>query len=153
MGAGLAGAGRRGRRRARKPMSDINVTPLVDVVMVLLIIFMVAAPMLVAGVPLQLPETSADALPLPEEEPLTVQIDGDGVVYVQNAAVPPGALAERLAAIAQERREDQVFLRADAGLDYGQVMVVMGALKSGGFRSVALVTEPGAGGGAGTSEP
>ncbi|MEO0682171.1 MAG: ExbD/TolR family protein [Pseudomonadota bacterium] len=141
MAGGIAARGSRRRRARRGPVSEINVTPLVDVVMVLLIIFMVAAPMLVTGVPLQLPDTSADALPLPDEEPLTVQIDGQGVVYVQNVAVPPGDLAARLAAIAQERREDQVFLRADARLDYGQVMRVMGALKDGGFRSVALVTD------------
>lgn len=135
---------RRARRggRGSGPVSDINVTPLVDVALVLLIIFMVAAPLLTTGVPLQLPETSADALPTPEEAPLTVQIDAQGVVYIQDEPIPPGNLTARLTAIAQERGEDQVYLRADASLDYGRVMSVMGALKEGGFRSVALVTDP-----------
>ena len=135
---------RRARRggRGAGPVSEINVTPLVDVALVLLIIFMVAAPLLTTGVPLQLPETSADALPTPEEAPLTVQIDAEGVVYIQDAPVPPGSLTARLTAIAEERSQDQVYLRADAALDYGRVMSVMGAVKSGGFRSVALVTDP-----------
>jgi biopolymer transport protein TolR len=143
MGAGVQAkiASGRGRRKHR-PMAEINVTPFVDVMLVLLIIFMVAAPLLTTGVPLQLPETTAEALPTPEEEPLTVQIDGEGQVYVMNARVPPQDLLTRLRAIAAERRDDQIYLRADSSLSYGAIMEVMGALNQGGFRSIALVTDP-----------
>ena len=123
-------------------MGEINVTPMVDVMLVLLIIFMVAAPMLTTGVPLELPQTAADPLPHQQEEPLTVQLAPDGKVYVMNAEVPPENLLERLAAIAAERRDDQVFLRADQGLAYGRIVEVMAALSAGGFRSISLVTDP-----------
>lgn len=144
MAAPLAGreAGRGGRRARRKPMSEINVTPFVDVMLVLLIIFMVAAPLLTVGVPMTLPETRADALPTPEEPPLTVQLSADGRVFLMDAEVPPDALIARLTAIGGERRGDQVYLRADRALDYGRVMEVMGALQAGGFRRIALVTDP-----------
>tara|TARA_R110000751_G_scaffold250272_1_gene349852 strand:+ start:1052 stop:1474 length:423 start_codon:yes stop_codon:yes gene_type:complete len=122
-------------------MGDINVTPMVDVMLVLLIIFMVAAPLLTTGVPLELPQTAADPLPHQQEEPLTVQLAPDGKVYVMNAEVPPEDLLVRLTAIAAERRDDQVFLRADQGLSYGAIMQVMGALNAGGFSSIALVTD------------
>jgi biopolymer transport protein TolR len=143
MGAGVQARMSRSRgRRRHRPMSEINVTPFVDVMLVLLIIFMVAAPLLTAGVPLQLPETEAEPLPQPQEEPLTIQLAADGRVYVMDTEVPPGDLSARLSAIAAERRDDQVFLRADAGLSYGRVMEVMGALNAGGFNSIALVTDP-----------
>jgi biopolymer transport protein TolR len=125
-------------------MAEINVTPMVDVALVLLIVFMVAAPLLTAGVPLQLPETEAAPLPQEDRQPFTVQIGADGTVYVEETAVPAGGLARRLAAVAQERKEDRVYLRADRTLDYGRVMEVMAALQTGGFRSIALVTEPAA---------
>jgi biopolymer transport protein TolR len=143
MGAGVQTrvARGRGRRGKHRPMAEINVTPFVDVMLVLLIIFMVAAPLLTTGVPLQLPETTAEALPTPQEEPLTVQIGAEGKVYVMNTEVPPGDLLARLRAVAAERRDDQVYLRADQGLSYGTIMEVMGALNAGGFRSIALVTD------------
>ena len=134
-------SGRGSRRSRSQPMGEINVTPMVDVMLVLLIIFMVAAPMLTTGVPLELPQTAADPLPHQQEEPLTVQLAPDGKVYVMNAEVPPENLLERLAAIAAERRDDQVFLRADQSLSYGAIMQVMGALNAGGFSSIALVTD------------
>jgi len=136
--------GRRRTRGGRRVMAEINVTPMVDVALVLLIVFMVAAPLLTAGVPMELPETEAAPLPQEEREPFTVQIGPDGAVYVEDVAVPRGGLAQRLAAVAAERKEDRVYLRADRALDYGRVMEVMTALQTGGFRSIALVTEPGA---------
>jgi biopolymer transport protein TolR len=123
-------------------MSEINVTPMVDVMLVLLIIFMVAAPLLSVGVPLELPETDANPLPQTEEEPLTVQMTVDGRIFVQNVVVPPENLIATLRAVAAERRDDRIYLRADKGIPYGQVMQVMGALNGGGFRSIGLVTDP-----------
>lgn len=140
-----SGGGRRSRR-GRRAMSEINVTPFVDVMLVLLIIFMVAAPLLSVGVPLDLPETDANPLPQAEDEPLTVQMAADGQIFVQNVVVPPENLIATLRALAAERRDDRVYLRADRGIPYGQVMEVMGALNGGGFRSIGLVTDPTAGG-------
>ncbi len=143
MGAGvqMRGGSRRGGRAKRRPMAEINVTPFVDVMLVLLIIFMVAAPLLTTGVPLELPRTAADPLPQAEQEPLTVQLAPDGRVYLMDVEVPPQDLAARLTAIASERRDDQVYLRADTSLSYGRIMEVMGALNAGGFSSIALVTD------------
>ncbi len=136
---------RRRRRRAQAAMmSEINVTPFVDVMLVLLIIFMVAAPLLTVGVPVELPETAAEPLPSDTEEtPLTVTLAGDGTVLVQTSEVPAEALVTRLRAVAAERRDDTVFLRADGDIPYARVVEVMGALSAGGFPSIALVTDPG----------
>ena len=143
MGAKLAsmGARRRGRRSRGAPMSEINVTPFVDVMLVLLIIFMVAAPLLTVGVPLQLPETEANPLPQEAEAPLTVNVASDGRIYLQKTPVPYDEFVQRLPAIRQERQDDQVYLRADAGIAYGRVAEVMGALNAAGFKSIALVTD------------
>ncbi|KUJ80428.1 protein TolR [Ruegeria marisrubri] len=135
---------RRGRRRGRaRPMSEINVTPFVDVMLVLLIIFMVAAPLLTVGVPVELPKTAANALPSDSEEPLTVTLTADGRVQIQTTDVAPEELVGKLRAIAAERTSDRVFLRADGSLPYVQVMQVMGALNAGGFSNVGLVTDTG----------
>jgi len=131
---------RRGRVRSA-PMSEINVTPFVDVMLVLLIIFMVAAPLLTVGVPLDLPKTQAQSLPSENEPPLTVNLDAEGRVYIQKTEVPPEELIARLTAIQAERTSDKIYLRADRSLDYGDVMQVMGALSAGGFARVALVTD------------
>ena len=133
---------RRGRTRSR-PMAEINVTPFVDVMLVLLIIFMVAAPLLVVGVPVELPRTAANALPGEQEEPLTVTLAADGGVSVQTTDVPRDELVTRLRAIAAERESPRIFLRADGGVPYAEVMQVMGALNRGGFASIGLVTESG----------
>jgi biopolymer transport protein TolR len=144
MSGGGGGGGRRGRRRARaKPMSEINVTPFVDVMLVLLIIFMVAAPMLTVGVPVELPRTAAGALPAEQEEPLTVTLTADGTVLIQTTEVAPSELIPRLRAVAAEREGDKVFLRADGAIPYGRVAEVMGALNAGGFRNIGLVTDSG----------
>ncbi|MCR8549330.1 protein TolR [Salipiger sp. P9] len=150
MGAGVvkSGGGGGGRRRRRggarsQPMAEINVTPMVDVMLVLLIIFMVAAPLLTVGVPVELPKTAASALPSEAEEPLTVTITAEGVVMIQTTEVPMGDLVNRLRAIAVERADDRIFLRADGAVPYQTVAQVMGALNRGGFSSIGLVTDTG----------
>ncbi|MGR3382771.1 protein TolR [Thalassococcus profundi] len=142
-GGGGSGRRRRGRRGGAQPMSEINVTPFVDVMLVLLIIFMVAAPLLTVGVPVELPKTAASALPSETEEPLTVTLTADGVVMIQNTEVDRGDLVNRLRAIAVERSDDRVFLRADGAASYAEVAEVMGALNAGGFSSIGLVTDIG----------
>lgn len=132
-------------------MAEINVTPFVDVMLVLLVIFMVAAPLLTVGVPLKLPSSAAAPLPIDQEEPLTINIDSTGQVYVQRTPVPFAELIVRLRAISGERKSDRVFLRADAGLEYGRVAQVMGALNAGGFRNIGLVTDPAGPGDAATN--
>ncbi len=142
---GTSSGGRRGRRRKSrtKPMSEINVTPFVDVMLVLLIIFMVAAPLLTVGVPVELPKTAANALPQEEEEPLTITVQADGVLSIQNTEISAEDLVPRLKAIAAERDGDKVFLRADGAVPYEQVVQVMGALNAGGFANIGLVTDTG----------
>ncbi|MCG6904635.1 MAG: protein TolR [Rhodobacter sp.] len=136
--------GRRGRRRGKhRSMSEINVTPFVDVMLVLLIIFMVSAPLLTVGVPVELPETAAEALPVENEEPLTVTVTVDGLIMIQTTETPPQELIGKLRAIAAERTSDKIFLRADGGIPYERVMQVMGALNAGGFRNIGLVTDTG----------
>jgi biopolymer transport protein TolR len=126
-------------------MAEINVTPMVDVMLVLLIIFMVTAPLLVAGVPVELPESKAKALDQ-EAKPIQISIEGGGAVFVDDTAVPEGELGERLAQIAATSGEEggpRIFLRADRGLDYGRVMAVMGEINAAGLRKVALVSTQG----------
>jgi len=124
-------------------MSEINVTPFVDVMLVLLIIFMVAAPLLTVGVPVNLPKTAADALPTERQEPLTITLSVDGRILIQSTETDPGDLIAKLRAIAVERTDNKVFLRADGAIPYERVMQVMGALNAGGFRNIALVTDTG----------
>ena len=144
-------SGRRGRRRNRaRVMSEINITPFVDVMLVLLIIFMVAAPLLTVGVPVELPKTAATALATEQEEPLTITLTEDGRLLIQTTEIVGGELIPRLRAIAAEREDNKVFLRADGAIAYEQVMQVMGALNAGGFRDIGLVTD---GGGPSFDEP
>ncbi|PRY22656.1 cell division and transport-associated protein TolR [Aliiruegeria haliotis] len=152
MGAGViksdggSGGGTRRRRRSRRhpaAMSEINVTPFVDVMLVLLIIFMVAAPLLTVGVPVELPKTAAQALPTEQEEPLVVSLTADGRVVIMTTETPEAELVSRLRAVAAERADDKVFLRADGAIPYERVMQVMGALNSGGFSNIGLVTDTG----------
>lgn len=134
---------RRRRARAGARMSEINTTPFIDVLLVLLVIFMVAAPMLTVGVPVELPRTAASALPAEQEEPLTVTLTLDGQVMVMSNAVAEDALIPTLRAVAAEREGDKVFLRADGAIPYERVMQVMGALNAGGFHNIGLVTDTG----------
>lgn len=135
---------RRGRRKSRpQAMSEINVTPFVDVMLVLLIIFMVAAPLLTVGVPVELPKTAAQALPTEQEEPLTVTLTSEGVLMIQTTETAEEELISKLRAIAAERGDDKVLLRADGTIAYERVMRVMGALNAGGFNNIGLVTDTG----------
>lgn len=152
------GGGRRGRRRAsrRAPMSEINVTPFVDVMLVLLIIFMVTAPLLNTGVPVELPESRANALDQ-KEEPVEIAIDGGGAIYIDGDLVDASALPSRLEALAGAQNVDdpqQILLRGDTSIAYGQIMQVMGELNRAGLNSVSLVTQsPGASAGANGQTP
>ena len=138
------GGGRRGRRRGTAAaMSEINVTPFVDVMLVLLIIFMVAAPMMQVGVPIELPDTAATAMPDEQEEPLTISITADGLLLIQDTEISDADLIPKLTAIATNRTSDKVFLRADGALAYQRVAQVMGALNAGGFNNIGLVTDAG----------
>ena len=139
---GERAGGRRRRRRAR-PMSEINVTPFVDVMLVLLIIFMVAAPLQTVGVPVELPKTQAQSLPSEQEEPLAVTITADGVVMIQTTEVQTDEIVGRLQAILSERSSDRVFLRADGAIPYERVVQVMGALNAAGITNIGLVTNTG----------
>lgn len=145
MGGGVqqkSGAGSNRRRRGKSAaMAEINITPFVDVMLVLLIIFMVAAPMLTVGVPVELPRTAASALPTEQEEPLTITLTADGRTLIQTTDVPMNELILRLTAIASERTSNKVFLRADGAIPYQRVAEVMGALNAGGFNSIGLVTD------------
>jgi biopolymer transport protein TolR len=138
---GGGGKRRRHRRGRAAAMSEINVTPFVDVMLVLLIIFMVAAPLLTVGVPVELPRTAASALPTEQEEPLTITMTSDGRVLIQTTEVAEADLIPRLRAIAAERSSDKVFLRADGAIPYERVAQIMGALNAGGFRNIGLVTD------------
>ncbi|PKP70396.1 MAG: protein TolR [Alphaproteobacteria bacterium HGW-Alphaproteobacteria-4] len=159
MGAGVmkkAGGGRRRRRAAHgrnAVMSEINVTPFVDVMLVLLIIFMVAAPLLTVGVPLELPKTAARAVPAEQEEPLTISLTLDGQIMVMNTVVPDDELIGRLRAVAAERASDKLFLRADGAIPYARVVQVMGALNNAGYSNIVLVTDAGGPGFAGQTAP
>ena len=138
-------------------MSEINVTPFVDVMLVLLIIFMVAAPLMTVGVPLELPKTAAKAVPTEQEEPLTISLQADGKISIQNTETPEDELIAKLSAIASERQDKKLFLRADGAIPYERVVQVMGALNMGGFNNIVLVTDTGGpsfnGGGASGQAP
>lgn len=137
-------SGRRGRRRGKaRPMAEINVTPFVDVMLVLLIIFMVAAPLMTVGVPVELPKTAASALPSEREEPLAITVTADGTILLQTTEIPAAELIPKLRAIAVERSDDKVFLRADGAIPYEAVVQIMGALNAGGFNNIGLVTDTG----------
>jgi biopolymer transport protein TolR len=135
------GGGHRGRRR-RNVMAEINVTPMVDVKLVLLIIFMVSAPLLTVGVPIDLPQSEAKSLDQ-DKEPLTISVNDKGQVFLQNSEIKVDELVEKLKAVAQARggTEARVYVRGDKKVDYGTMMRVMGRLSGAGFHRVALVTE------------
>ena len=141
-GGSAAAAGGRQRRR-RGIMSEINVTPMVDVMLVLLIIFMVSAPLLTVGVPIDLPQSQAKSLDQ-DREPLTISLNGDGKVFLQNSEIGVDDLIEKLKAIGDARGsgfDERIYVRGDRKVDYGTVMRVMGRISGAGFHRVALVTE------------
>ena len=131
----------RRQRRRHRPMSEINVTPFVDVMLVLLIVFMVAAPLLTVGVEVNLPKTAAEALPSESEEPLTVTLTAEGTIVIQTTETPEADFLTRLRGVAQERLDNKVFLRADGSIPYSKVMEVMGAMNAAGFGNIGLVTD------------
>ncbi|WP_119678687.1 protein TolR [Indioceanicola profundi] len=137
--AGKSGGGRGGKRRYRA-MSEINVTPFVDVMLVLLIVFMVAAPLLTVGVPIDLPKTNAPAIQ-GQDEPLVISVDGEGTVYVNETATDMEQLVPLLTAITENNPEARIFVRGDRNLAYGRIVEVMGTVSAAGFKKVALVAE------------
>src|SRR5215471_4821435 len=144
----IAAAGGRTQRRRRPVMSEINVTPFVDVMLVLLIVFMVSAPLLTVGVPLDLPQSQAKSLEQ-DREPLTISVNVKGQVFLQNSEITPEELVPKLKAITDARGglDERVYVRGDKKVDYGTMMRVMGRLSAAGFHRVALVTEVEQGGG------
>lgn len=144
MGMSVSGTGG-GRRSRRAPMAEINVTPFVDVMLVLLIIFMVTAPLLVAGVPVNLPESSAKPLEQ-QNEPIEVAIDQEGAIFIDGEETPPSELAATFAAIAaqdaQSEEKSQILLRGDKEINYGRVVLVMGELNAAGLNQISLITGP-----------
>jgi len=132
---GPRGGGRRGR-----PMSEINVTPFVDVMLVLLIVFMVTAPLLTVGVPVDLPQTRAKSLG-EDREPLAVTVDKDGGIFLQNSPIGIDDLVPKLMAISENGYNQRIFVRGDKAVDYGKVMEVMGLLNAAGFTRIGLVTD------------
>jgi biopolymer transport protein TolR len=138
MAGSSGGGGRRGRRKA--VMAEINVTPMVDVMLVLLIIFMVTAPLLTVGIPVNLPQTKAEPLSNPDE-PLVVTVNAKGEIYLQETSIGDEALVPRLQAITANKPDTKIFVRGDKAIDYGRVMQVMGMIKSAGFTQVALVVD------------
>ena len=143
MGASVGNGG--GRRNGRnggglRPMSEINVTPFVDVMLVLLIIFMIAAPLLTVGVSVDLPQAKAPPL-TGDEEPLTVTVDKDGLIYLQETEVEIEKLVPRLVAIAESGFDERIYVRGDTAVDYGTVLKVMATMNQAGFRRIAMVSE------------
>ena len=129
------------KRSEREPMSEINVTPFVDVMLVLLIIFMVTAPLLTVGVQVDLPETSADTLP-DESEPLTLTINAKGEVFIQETKIEFDNLIKKILAVSNNRTDTRIYVRGDKTINYGRVLEVMGKLSGSGFTKVALISEP-----------
>ena len=139
-GGSGAGARRSSRVRGRGVSAEINVTPLVDVMLVLLIIFMISAPLLTVGVPIDLPQSQAKSLDQ-EREPLTLSVNDKGQVFLQNTEIKIEELVDKLKAVAKQGTEERIYVRGDKKVDYGTVMRVMGRLQAAGYRKVALVTE------------
>lgn len=131
--------GKGGRKRAHL-VAEINVTPMVDVMLVLLVVFMVTAPLLTVGVPVDLPKTEASAIN-EKDEPLTVTVDNKGNIYLQETVIELPVLVPRLVAITGSNSEARIYVRGDKGISYGRVMEVMGAINAAGFKKVALISE------------
>jgi biopolymer transport protein TolR len=139
MAGGIINNGGNGRARY-KPMSDINVTPMVDVMLVLLVIFMVAAPLLTVGVPVELPQTKAPAIN-EQKEPLVITVNAEGKLFLQNSEIADDQLVPRLQAITKNNPDADIYVRGDRAINYGRVMEVMGMVSAAGFNKVSLVTE------------
>jgi biopolymer transport protein TolR len=140
MGMQMSSSGRRRGRRKLRPMGEINVTPFVDVMLVLLIVFMVTAPLLTVGVPVDLPETKASQIS-DDQAPLLISIQSDGKIALQNRVIEADELIPRLEAVARAKPETRIFVRGDKNVSYGEVMGVMGLVQESGFSRVALITK------------
>jgi len=140
-GGGSARTTRRSSRRSHSRMSEINVTPFVDVMLVLLVVFMVTAPLLAVGVPVNLPKTKAGALGQ-DNKPLTISVRKDGEIYLQESPIGLDDLVAKLRVLGTRSSDLQIYVRGDQAIEYGRVMEVMGVIQAGGFTRVALVTEP-----------
>jgi len=141
MAATLIPSGRGGRGAKRyRPLSEINVTPFVDVMLVLLIVFMVTAPLLTVGVPVDLPKTQAQSIADPDE-PLVISVNAEGIIFIQDSEVELNQLVPRLRAITESKPDTRIFVRGDKSIDYGRIMQVMGTVTVAGFQRVALITE------------
>lgn len=132
---------RRGARGARPPIAEINVTPLVDVMLVLLVVFMITAPLLTSGVSVNLPEAKSEPLP-GTDTPITVTVDGSGRVFLLDREVELGSLGATLDAVTRARPDQRIFVRGDTGVHYGRVMEVIGEVTAAGYTRIALVTQP-----------
>jgi len=139
VGNGMQSGGRRRRGRRQALMSEINVTPFVDVMLVLLIIFMVSAPLLTVGVPIDLPDTQAKAMNA-DTQPITVSVSNEGKIYLQETEIPIEEVVPKLQAIAKTGYEERIFVRGDKAADYGTVMKVMARISAAGFKNIGLVT-------------
>ena len=143
MSMSTGGGRRQGRRKTFRPMADINVTPMVDVMLVLLVIFMITAPLLTAGVPLDLPKTNAGQIK-GDDKPLAVSIKADGSIWLQETPVQLDELAPRLHAVTAQKPDTTIFVRGDAGVNYGRIAEVLSTLSTSGFSKLSLVTQPSA---------
>lgn len=141
MGAGVTNRSGRSGRSRRRLNAEINVAPLVDVMLVLLIVFMVAAPHLSVGVPIELPKTDAKSLPS-DEEPITITVDADGLIFIQETEIALDDLALRLEAISKNGYDERIYLRGDEKGDYGDVIKVMARINASGYSNIGLVTDP-----------
>ncbi|MEJ8473040.1 ExbD/TolR family protein [Roseibium algae] len=139
LSGGGGGGGRRRRRRRPQPMSEINVTPFVDVMLVLLIVFMVAAPLMTVGVPIDLPETRATALE-GDVEPITISVNSEGQIFIQETEIPLDEVVPKLEAIAANGYDERIYVRGDQDADYGIMMKLMGRINAAGFKRLGLVT-------------
>ena len=139
-GGGRRGRGGRRRGGGNKPMSEINVTPMVDVMLVLLIVFMVAAPLMTVGVPIDLPETQARQMNT-ESKPITISVNTEGLIFLGDTPVSEADLVEQVAAVAANGTEDRIYVRGDGAATYGAVMKVMGTLSGAGYSKIGLITD------------
>lgn len=140
MGVRLSASSRNGRRKRHSAMAEINVTPFVDVMLVLLIVFMVTAPLLTAGVPVDLPQSKAKSLQEDDNAPVEVSLDNDGKIYIGETEIDEERLVPLLTAMTEGKEDRRIYLRADKSMDYGNVMRILGAINAGGFQRVALIS-------------
>ncbi len=140
MAVSVGGSNSNGRRRSYRPMAEINVTPFVDVMLVLLVIFMVTAPLLTVGVPVDLPKTQASALSRPDE-PIVVSVTAAGDIYIQESKVSDAELVEKLKLIAQQKDEQRIYVRCDKAVPHGRCAETLGSITASGFTKIALIQE------------